>query len=355
MVGLRRRFWPRCGCKIGVLGLAAWIATLSCKPPDPLQKLRHDAADPRTRAATLPQLAALRSPEATALVIKYLQEPGDWQPAAAAAAGQYELRDAVGPLIDVLVPVDKEATATALNIASIAALQKLGATEAADKLIRVVQNGTPPAKAAAIFAIGALKLGGAAPLLVQLCFDHSQLEVVHASLQALGALHSELGAAPLTQALFYDDLQQDAKASLIALGPAAVPALAQALSRKSSLVQNMRTSRGELLPAGAIEARVAPVLGAIASPLAVQTLVRAGQGLLATKPKSGASSDDVNAGLVQICRALRQANNQEARQILQTIEGRASRDPRFASIAQEAGLALAPPPYPTNAAPPPPT
>ena len=271
--------------------------------------------DRRTRTDAIHELGKLGKKEALPELIHWLQQEGDWQPAAAYAIGQIKDASASQVLIE---QIDFSAggksdraslnrNKTNINIAR--ALVMIKSPQAAAPLLRLLDGGDAKVREAVMQALGHLGDAAAIEALTSVTQDDPEPFLRKVAVQALGDLGAPEGVPALVQMLYREmpgvSFYADARFALIQVGSAAVPLLLQTIDRKNEAVEALRLPDGAPFTPGAIEAKAASVLGALRAKEAEERIIAALKKYHKLLPKPDAPTYPGIAGaVIELCYAL---------------------------------------------------
>lgn len=259
-----------------VLGLSFAAISLACNQNTDPETAAYwiDRLDKeQTRQEALTKLGKLGDTTAVPAVLKWFEQEGDWQPAAAYTLGQLGDKSVAPKLIaaiDFQVGTGRDARTTLKNRTNqniARALAMLKAPEAAEPLVNLLKTRELKTKEAVIRSLGKLGDAKAAEPLAAIASTETQPFIRKVAIQALGELGDPAGVPALIKNLYVElpgtSFYFESRLSLIQVGKAAVPLLVQTLERKNQEVEDIRLPSGDPIAPEAIEAKAAFVLGAL--------------------------------------------------------------------------------------------
>jgi len=229
--------------------------------------------DKNKRIDALKELGKIGDPSALPQVTQWLEERGLWQPEAAYTLGLLGDPTAVPALIAGLdyavgTGTDKYTRArnrTNLNIAK--ALTLLNAKDSAPSLVRLLDTPDLSTREGVMRALGRLGNPIATKELVKIATTETQPFLRKVAIQALGNLGDPAAVPVLINSLYTElpgvSFYYEARHALIQIGQPAVGKLIITLERRNPSVEGIRLPSGGTIAAGAIEGKVAFVLGAL--------------------------------------------------------------------------------------------
>ncbi|MBJ80024.1 MAG: hypothetical protein CMH60_01780 [Myxococcales bacterium] len=235
---------------------AYWIDQLEEKP---------------TREQALKELGKMGDPSSAEAVLVWLKKEGPWQPTAAYTLGQLGAKSSVNELIaqiDYAVGSGRDRKSqiknrTNMNIAR--ALGMLKAKEGTQPLMNLLATAAPAAKEQIIRALGKIQDPAATDSLVQTALYDAEPFLRKTAIQALGDLGDPKAADALIEMLYVEvpgiSFYNEARFSLVQLGPSIAPKLLTTLKRENAKVEKIRLPSGGTIAEGAIEAKAGVVLG----------------------------------------------------------------------------------------------
>ncbi|OGR10310.1 MAG: hypothetical protein A2341_16945 [Deltaproteobacteria bacterium RIFOXYB12_FULL_58_9] len=259
---------------LALVTLVALAVLTACPAPSDPEKADYwvyRLDDKRERNEALKKIGHLGDKTTIPQVVEWFEKEGDWQPDAAYTLGQLGDKSVVAKLvaaIDYQVGTGNDRLTrnkNRTNINIMRALAMLQADDAVDNMIRLLDAQEPTVREATIKSLGELGNTKAVEPLVKIAKTEKEPFLRKVAIQALGDIGGAQAIPALIEMLFIEvpgiSFYNEARYSLIQMGPAATPALVDTLQRKNKVVEEITLQDGRNIGEGAIEAKASSVLG----------------------------------------------------------------------------------------------
>jgi HEAT repeat protein len=234
-----------------------------------------------SREEAIHKLGDLKDKKAIPPLLKLLKDSPPDRPAVAQTLGMIGDSSVVQPLLAALDPDPgsggDEVTHTKhrANERIVQALGSLRAKEAEDAVLKLLSSHEQYEKLAAVHALGEIGSKKSVGPLCDIVRHDDNMFMKKTATEALGNIGDADAVSCLVEAMFIEkgaSIYPQASFALVQVGPAAVPALLDAMQHKNAVIEKMKEEKGFL--EGAVEAKCAEVLGDLRAKAAEEQLIK---------------------------------------------------------------------------------